>query len=54
MPRPQAKDYLAIAADFRYLRDFEKSEKYYNKVLNSSKLSAADKVAEPYEEYADF
>lgn len=44
MPSPKVKDYLNVANDFRYRRDFDTARDYYNKVIHSSSLSTGDKL----------
>lgn len=44
-PEHLEKSYLAIAADFRNNREFEKSRTYYEKVLKSSHFNLDDKVS---------
>lgn len=43
-PRPSPKDYLAVAADYRYLRNFDKAIAYYERVIHSKSFNVADKL----------
>lgn len=44
LPSPTHKDYLNVAADYRYLRKFEKALEYYRKVVNSKKSNLSEKL----------
>lgn len=44
-PDPAEKDFLSVADDFRYHRNFTKAEEYYKKVLASSAAPIAEKVS---------
>jgi soluble lytic murein transglycosylase len=44
MPNPKAKDLLAVAADFRYLRNFERARATYQKIIHSRTVAMNDKL----------
>lgn len=43
-PKPSKKDYLNVANDYRYLRNFKKAEEYYERIFSDAKISAYDKI----------
>jgi len=44
-PEPAEKDFLSVADDFRYHRNFAKADDYYKKVLNSPAAPLAEKIS---------
>ncbi len=44
MPNPKAKDYLTVAADYRFLRKFDDARAYYSRVIKSKTLSLNEKL----------
>ncbi|MCB0349809.1 MAG: transglycosylase SLT domain-containing protein [Bdellovibrionales bacterium] len=43
-PWPKTEELIGVASDYRYLRNFKKSEEIYNKIINSKKTSISDKI----------
>ncbi len=43
-PHPLPKDFLAVANDYRYLRDFDKAMFFYNRTIKDKKTSLNDKL----------
>lgn len=44
MPNPTVKEYISVANDYRYLRQFDKALLYYNKILQNKKSSLNEKL----------
>ena len=44
-PKPASRDYLAVAKDHRYYRNFDSARRYYNKVIKGSRFSVSQKIA---------
>ena len=44
-PEPEEKQFLAVAGDYRLIRQFDKARDYYEKVLKSDKFDLDDKIA---------
>lgn len=44
-PEPSEKDFLAVAGDWRLVRQFEKARDYYEKVLKSGSFDTDDKIS---------
>ena len=43
IPRPQPRDYLSVAKDFRHARNFDKAITYYRKVINQKGFTVKQK-----------
>ena len=43
-PSPAKRDYLAVAQDHRYYRNFDSARKYYNKVISGRRFSTSQKI----------
>lgn len=43
-PQPQKEDFLSIAKDYRHHREFDKSIKFYNKIIHSPSFSYFEKA----------
>ncbi|MGE4132841.1 MAG: transglycosylase SLT domain-containing protein [Bdellovibrionales bacterium] len=45
IPQPKAREWLDVAGDFRWARQFEQARQYYEKVVNSGQFSLNEKIA---------
>ena len=45
LPNPSEKDFLAVADDSRYHREFAKAEKFYRKIIGNPKAPLAEKLS---------